>query len=344
MSTDAPDSDRQQRYIAARVSREIGAGHSIGGSYFAREGGSGSNRVGELDVHLTLHRTTDVDAFLLKSETPGVDGRQWAGRAAVNVKEQRHTTSVSYTNVGPGYRNDLGFVAREDAAVAGWEHEWNIRPRATQRWARLFTVGGEGEFVGDSGQSLLMSRVTRNDYTMELAGGGRLGLDLNWNYERLTEPFEIASGVVLGRGEYTFQNLAATYRSDRSRRISGSIEVTSGDFWSGTIRGVEGTARVRVNAHLALSAAVEHNRVALTEGAFETTVARGRVDWSLSTRMFLNALVQYNSATRARLANVRFNLVHHPLSDLFVVVNQTRTASGTSTRSVAVKFTQLLSF
>ena len=343
MSTDAPDTGQQQ-YIAARVSRAVGAGHSIGGSYFAREGAGGSNRVGEVDLHLALNHTTDVDAFVLKSETPGVDGRQWAGRAAVNVKENRHSTSVSYTNVGPGYRNDLGFVAREDAAVGTFEHEWNIRPRATARWVRQITVGGEGELVGDSDQRRLLSRVVRNDYSVELADGGRLGVDLNWNYERLTEPFEIAAGVMLGPGEYRFPNLAASYRSDRSRWLSGSVELTSGDFSSGTIRGVEGTARVRVNAHVAFSAAVEHNRIALSEGAFDTTVARGRLDWSLSTRMFLNALVQYNSASRARLANVRFNLIHHPLSDLFIVVNETRSASGTATRSVAVKFTRLVSF
>jgi hypothetical protein len=36
--------------------------------------------------------------------------------------------------------------------------------------------------------------------------------------------------------------------------------------------------------------------------------------------------------------------VHRPLSDIFVVVNETRPATGSPTRSLAVKYTHLLSF
>jgi hypothetical protein len=44
---------------------------------------------------------------------------------------------------------------------------------------------------------------------------------------------------------------------------------------------------------------------------------------------------------------VRFNLIHHPLSDLFVVYNDQRfltTDAPTVGRSIAIKLTQMLSF
>jgi hypothetical protein len=44
---------------------------------------------------------------------------------------------------------------------------------------------------------------------------------------------------------------------------------------------------------------------------------------------------------------VRFNLIHHPLSDLFIVYNDQRFLTADAPvagRSVAVKFTQMLSF
>ena len=356
MSTDSADppsgGDREtggvagaaENYVAARVSREIGRGHSVGASYFGHESGARSNRVGEFDVHLRLRRTMDVDAFVLRSETPDARGSQWAGRAALNWSESRHGTRVAYTNTAAGYQNDLGFVSRENAAVVAWEHEWDFRPRATRRWIRAFTIGGEGEFVGDSGHDQLLSRLVRHDYSVEFPDGGRASVDLDWTYELLTEPFEIARGVVLGPGAYQFSQVTTGYNSDRSRWLSGSVGVTSGDFWSGEIAGVEAASRVRMNEHVAVSASVERNHVELPEGAFRTTLARVRVDTSLSTRMFLNALVQYNSTTRAWQTNVRFNLMHRPLSDVFVVVNDTRLPSGPRTRSVAFKFTHLLSF
>lgn len=174
--------------------------------------------------------------------------------------------------------------------------------------------------------------------------GGRANVDLDWTYEFLTEPFEISRGVVFGPGAYAFSQATAGYNSDRSRWLSGGVGITSGDFWSGEIAGVELASRVRMNEHVAISAALERNHVELPEGDFRTTPARVRLDSSISTRMFLNALVQYNSTTRAWLTNVRFNLMHRPLSDVFIVLNDTRMPSGVSTRSIAFKFTHLLSF
>jgi hypothetical protein len=333
-----------ENYVAARVSREIGRGHSIGASYFGHESGTRSNRVGELDVHLSLRRTMDVDAFVLRSETPGARGSQWAGRAALNWSESRQGTRVAYTRTGEGYQNDLGFMSRENAAVVTWEHEWDFRPRAIRRWIRAFTIGGEGEFVGDSAHDRLLSRLVRHDYSVEFPDGGRASVDLDWTYEFLTEPFEIGRGVVLGPGAYEFSQVTAGYNSDRSRWLSGSVGVTSGDFWSGDIAGVEVASRVRMNEHVAVSAALERNHVEIPEGDFQTTLARVRLDSSLSTRMFLNALVQYNSTTRAWLTNVRFNLMHRPLSDVFIVLNDTRLPAGVRNRSIAFKFTHLLSF
>jgi len=37
--------------------------------------------------------------------------------------------------------------------------------------------------------------------------------------------------------------------------------------------------------------------------------------------MFLDALVQYNSVTRLVSSNIRFNPIHRPLRDLFIVYN-----------------------
>jgi hypothetical protein len=71
-----------------------------------------------------------------------------------------------------------------------------------------------------------------------------------------------------------------------------------------------------------------------------------RIDGSFTTRMFLNAFIQYNSVAREVLSNIRFNLIHHSLSDLFVVYNETRPTTGSrlTSRALVLKLTQLVSF
>jgi hypothetical protein len=61
--------------------------------------------------------------------------------------------------------------------------------------------------------------------------------------------------------------------------------------------------------------------------------------------MFLNGLIQYNNVTDEWNSNIRFNVIHHPLSDLFIVYNDLRDETGLlKNRALIVKYTQLLSF
>ena len=60
----------------------------------------------------------------------------------------------------------------------------------------------------------------------------------------------------------------------------------------------------------------------------------------------LSSFVQYNAATNQFTSNTRFNCIHHPLSDLFVVYNERRdtTSQALIDRALIVKFTNLFDF
>ena len=63
--------------------------------------------------------------------------------------------------------------------------------------------------------------------------------------------------------------------------------------------------------------------------------------------MFVDALVQYDPGSDLVNTNVRFNLIHHPLSDLFIVFNEQRFATGEAIppgRGLTVKMTQMVAF
>ena len=59
--------------------------------------------------------------------------------------------------------------------------------------------------------------------------------------------------------------------------------------------------------------------------------------------MFLNAFVQYNGQSDSWLTNIRFNLIHRPLSDIYVVWNETRLPTDTR-RALMLKYTHLIAF
>jgi hypothetical protein len=70
------------------------------------------------------------------------------------------------------------------------------------------------------------------------------------------------------------------------------------------------------------------------------------MDYYLSTRMFLNAFLQYNSDRKQVTSNIRFNFIHRPLSDLFLVFNEAREVSGArrTDRALTIKYTHMIAF
>lgn len=82
-------------------------------------------------------------------------------------------------------------------------------------------------------------------------------------------------------------------------------------------------------------------------GTGDTNLMGSRVTYTISPRMFVAALVQYQSATKTATANVRFRWEYQPGSELFVVYSDGRDTDGKGfpppilNRSVVVKVTKL---
>jgi len=71
-----------------------------------------------------------------------------------------------------------------------------------------------------------------------------------------------------------------------------------------------------------------------------------KILYAFNSRAFLNTFFQYNSERRQLSSNVRFNIIHRPLSDFYVVFNERRdTVTGAvRDRGVIFKFTNLFNF
>jgi hypothetical protein len=85
----------------------------------------------------------------------------------------------------------------------------------------------------------------------------------------------------------------------------------------------------------------------LPNGTFVSSFWTTRANYSFSPNMFVDALSQYDPASKQLNANIRFNLIHHPLSDLFIVYNDQRFLTPDAAiagRSIIVKFTQMMAF
>jgi len=107
---------------------------------------------------------------------------------------------------------------------------------------------------------------------------------------------------------------------------------------------------VRASYRLSTQLDYQKSDADLREGSFTTHLGSLRTDYAFNPKMSLSALIQYNSDTDQVSSNIRFRLIHHPLSDFYVVYNDQReTKVGISDRkrsdrSLTFKYTHLLNF
>lgn len=344
MQTDSHDGRPGDNFTAIRLTRTLNPVTSVGTFYFGREssGDGGFNRVGGVDLRLTPGRTMEIEAFAMGSATGG-GGNDWAGRTGFRFDHARHRVRLGVVHVGRAFQHDLGFVRRRGIGTLFGRYIRVLSPAVSGGTIREHHVGGFFDFTGNDRYERLLTRVGGLRYAMLLRDGGELRAEASSNFEHLERPFTVGGELTVGAGDYTFEEVRVEYSTNRAARVSGSAEAVGGEFWNGRQRGGGGSVRLRVNAHFAASVSANRNVVDLPGGRYTADLLGVRLDWSLSPRMFLNAFVQYNGEADAWLSNVRFNLIHRPLSDIYVVWNESR-APGGDRRAIMLKYTHLLAF
>jgi hypothetical protein len=343
MQTDELEGTPGANFTVARVTHDVTGTAAVGAFYFGRETtGGGFNRVSGADVRVTPLPTLEFEAFAMRSETAGQAG-DWAGRTGFRLDTDAHRARLGLLHIGDAFRHDLGFVRRRGVATIFGGYDRVLLPADRSAFMREQTVGVAVEATGDDRYERSLTRIGTLAYTLQFRDGSQLNAEGNTTYERLDAPFTVGSGLIVEAGEYAFDGVRVNYSSNQSAVVSGSAGLEAGEYWTGSQRTANGSLRVRINEHVAASASLTRSTVDLPQGTFTANLARLRLDWSFTPRMFLNAFVQYNGEADAWLSNIRFNLIHRPLSDVYLVWNETR-QPGDTRRALLLKYTHLLAF
>jgi len=335
-------------FTVARVSRDFLANSSAGVFVLDKERGDVSNRVVGGEVRFNLKRALNIDGLFMVSDKTGV-GNDAAWRAGVTYDPGKTSTAVSFTSLGNDFRDDLGFIPRQGVDIFTASVLRRLRPAWSAGLVREFRPAlaytlYRRDRIGVETATFAPS------FTAEFHDAATAVLTFQRNEEYLATPFRpqgIPAGFSIPTGRYRFETADLTYTGNNSRRLAPIVGLRGGGYFDGDRVGATGGARFRYSAKLATTVSVSRDWIDAGGASFDTTLVSLRIDGSFSTRMFLNAFIQYNSVTRQVSSNVRYDFIHHPLSNLFIVYNDTRATSGNTqppSRALIVKFTRLFSF
>lgn len=335
-------------FTVMRYNRNLLSQSSAGVFFMNKERGDVSNRLIGSEVRFSPSRSFTIDGLVMGSEKTGFDsGSAW--RAGLQYDPRLTSYSFSYTSLGQTFKDDLGFIPREGVDILSGGILQRIRPKATASVVREFGANLAFNRFSRTSVGTETANIVPSLYT-EFNDASRLVALVQHNEERLRVPFRpqgIPAGRSIPAGLYTFDSGEITYSGANARRVAFVGGLRFGGYFDGTRDGVTGGVRVRASAKLAATLNVSRDTIDVPAATFDTTLMSLRVDGSFSTRMFLNAYIQYNSVARQVFTNIRYDFIHHPLSDLFIVYNETRSTGGNTTpasRALVVKLSHLLSF
>jgi hypothetical protein len=257
------------------------------------------------------------------------------------------TISGEYNTVQPNFNPEVGFIRRSNMTQYSGDVSW--QPLADSRTIRNYVFGSSLDYYEGAASGQLETRIQSANAGIQFHDNSSLNFNVDQTFERLTNAFTIhavAPRVTIPAGDYAFQSYTARFTTDASRKVAGSGNVTTGKFWNGTRESFTGGVSFRPNAHLNIDVDYSRNHVDLAGGTFVTHLSAARISYAFTPRAVLNAYFQYNADTDQVSSNIRFNVIHRPLSDLFVVYNDRRdtAAGGLIERAVIVKFTNLFNF
>ena len=127
--------------------------------------------------------------------------------------------------------------------------------------------------------------------------------------------------MIVPVGVYDHAESQLTFNTNRGAPVSASISSTIGGLFGGERVRLIPEVSVRLGETLNAQLRWDMNDITLPGGHFTTNLASLRVSYSFTTRLFLQALVQYNDREDLWSSNVRFGLLSDANTGLFIVYN-----------------------
>ena len=346
------DAVAASNFTALRLRRDILANSDIGAMLLNKEqGGPQFNRVAGVDANFRFG-DLNVNAYLAKSFSRDTGaparGNEFASRAGFNYQSRTWQAQAGHSGIGERFNDEMGFVPRWGIHNFDGRFGRQIRPAVFSNWLRQMQPHYEFDVFTRQRDGGLETSYNGFHWNFNFQDGSNAEIGFNPMIEDVPEAFTIsnATGTRVNPGRYEYTEHFAFWRTNEAALLSFNTRYAVGNFYDGYRRQLNFGPSMRLNEKFNASLNLQLNDISLPTGAFVSKLVTTRVNYNFNTKMFFNALVQYNSDNHQWTSNLRFNIIHRPLSDFFLVYNERRDERTgiLQSRAVIAKMTYLMAF
>jgi len=231
--------------------------------------------------------------------------------------------NLDFSRAGESYNPGMGFEMREDymrfgnRILYGWIPDEEARLLNHQIFmdGYAFVRNSDGQFESvEIGPGWVFN--TKSGY------GGQVGV--KYYFEDVLEEFDFSDDVSVPTGRYSFYGLTGFYSTPYGNYLHTGFNFDAGSFYDGWRVSLGVTPRWNISSSLEVQGMYQINWVEFPDRGetFLAHIARLRVLTMLSTKLTISALLQYNSAADAVIANIRLRFNPREGNDLYLVYNE----------------------
>ena len=264
-------------------------------------------------------RNLDFSGFYVWTSAPLDTGNSAAYGLRASYPNDPISVAISVREIQPNYDPAVGFVERRGYRRVNPRVDYTPRLR-NHPWIQGFRFRTDLDIQTDPDNRSLTRDLQLRPIEVIFRDSSELRLEVNRQYQRLEEDFEISDGVVLPFGAaYEFTRYRFRGSTAQQYVVGVDAEVEIGDFFSGRRRDYLFELGVRPRRGVALALEAEHNQLELAEGRFDTERLRLTANTQVSPWISLVNNLQYDTVSRELGWQMRFRWIRRPGNDLYVV-------------------------
>jgi TolB-like protein len=314
-------------FTVVRVKRDVLRRSSVGALFTNRSvslRGDGMSQAYGADATFSFFENVSFLGYLARTRIPGVDTEDQSYQGRFDYAGDLYGFQADHLLVERNFVPEVGFVRRDNFRRSFASGRFSPRPSSLDA-VRQFRFEGSFDYILAADTGIVETRQSQLGFSAEFENSDTVGLSVADNYEFLLESFSPGPGVTLPVGGYGFRDVEATYTRGSQHALNGTVTARVGEYFNGDIRSIGfSRARVEISPQFTVEPSVSVNRIDTPTGSFRADLIVSRVTYTLTPRMFVSALAQYNSNSDAISNNFRLRWEYSPGSELFVVYSEDR--------------------
>ena len=330
------------KFNVTRVRRNIFQKSNIGAIFIDRNSGdqSRNHQSTGIDLNLKINKLL-IYSYVAQTDNPDIKNDNLAGRVVVAWRNNKWDLAAYYKKVEENFDPQVGFIQRtnvdETFATVGMHKRFTAG-----RFRNLNPYFQVNQYDNLSGY--MEYRALKAGFDILFANRAMLFAGLTQTEEMIKTAFTLY-GAEVPDGNYKYTNLSAYYRGDNTRLITLNGNFNIGKYFNGERNSYGISAEIKRGYRFSVDFGLNKNYIKFPDAEVNADVYNLKIKYNHSVNLLSKINFQYNKAEEKLVTNFRMNLIHAPLSDLFLVYSNISDLSGDEkdTGMIALKFTKLFS-